>query len=237
MSKALGFQIQVGDVRATWGFDFQVYDVIGVEDDSGMAAARLRIRWVLLPPRGQRILQEIYVEKLSLTFASDSNGRIQPARLAEFFSKVFTSGAASLVFSGDALSRAWSEQVDARRAVPGTLIKDSTYDRNWARVQKVPIIISGGSLRWLDAEDNALFVLSGLDVTFLPVRRHDVAVAYLACAAEEVAVGNARLRGLQIEVVEANDKRILLNLHADDWGTFSRPGLLPGEARELLDRI
>jgi hypothetical protein len=223
LSRRMGMEMRVGRIRATESFNLKLRDVISVSRDAGIEARTLRIRWRLFRPRAVSRLESLRVEGLALTFAPDPEGVVQPAVLGRMSRMVLESVGAGLPAPG----------------IPGPAPGRGNPARAVSTGMDGPIEIRWASVRWQDSEGNLQASVSGMELAWksmtLPNGRR---VAHVDCRAAEVKVANGpQITGLHVELIDAGDRKFLLNLDATDWGTAQKPRPVETEYRELLDAM
>ena len=228
LSRLAGMDMRIGRMRATESLNLRIRDAIGISDVAGIEARLARIRWRLIRPRGEPMLESVRVDGLALTVAPDENGRIQPAFLARLSRSIFE-------WTGlPAPTGLAAAAADA--AAPAAEPETSAALADWIRG---PLVFRGVSVRWQDARGDLQASVSGMDVIWMSmVTPNGRRVSHLECRAAEIKiVGGPRITGLHVELVEADGKRFLVALDAADWGGAEPPPPPGAEARELLDAM
>ncbi|MGD9780805.1 MAG: hypothetical protein AB7V14_01485 [Kiritimatiellia bacterium] len=222
LSRRTGMEIRVGRIRATESLNLRIRDAISVSEDAGVEARLIRIRWRLFRPRGTPMLESIRVDGLSLTFAPDAEGNLQPSFVREFSEK-------TLAWTGVAL--------DKEAAPPAVAVEEK------ARAAPAPggsiprISLRKASVRWQDAQGRLLASMSGLELDWTTMELPGGGrVGHLDARAAEVKVAKGpKIAGLHLELVDTGGRQYLVALDAADWGSAQKPRSKEAEYRNLLD--
>lgn len=223
LSRLTGMEIRVGRIRATESLNLRIRDAISVSEDAGIEARLIRIRWRLFRPRGAPMLESIRVDGLSLTFAPDAEGNLQPSFVRDFSERtlawtgVAPGGAAPAAAAG-------GEQA---RAAPA------------AGVSVPRISLRKASVRWQDAQGRLRASMSGLELDWTAMELPGGGrIGHLDGRAAEVKVADGpKIAGLHLELVDTGGRQYLVALDAADWGSAQKPRSKEAEYRNLLDAM
>ena len=229
LSRLTGMEIRVGRIRATESLNLRIRDAISVSDDAGIEARLIRIRWRLFRPKGASMLESIRVDGLSLTFAPDAEGIIQPS-----FVRGFTQN--TLAWTGVAIDGA----APPEGAAGGARAPVAAVPETSAAAFGIPIpqvSLRKGSVRWQDAQGNLQASMSGVELDWTAMELPGGGrVGHLDCRAAEVKVANGpKIAGLHLELIDTAGRQYLVALNAADWGSAQKPKSKEAEYRHLLD--
>lgn len=227
LSRMTGMEMRVGRIRATESLNLKLRDVISVSKDAGLEARTVRIRWRWFRPEGVSMLESLRIDGLSLTFAPDEKGVIQPAFLGRMSRMILDSSGAGL------------EDIQREAALPAKTDKPDVDSANASPWMSGPVEIRWASARWQDAAGNMLASASNLELAWMSMALPNGGqVSHVDCRAGEVKLANgARITGLHVELIDAGDRQFLVNLDASDWGTTPPPRSPETEFREMMDAM
>ena len=229
LSRLTGMEIRVGRIRATESLNLRIRDAISVSDDAGIEARLIRIRWRLFRPKGAPMLESIRVDGMSLTFAPDAEGNIQPSFVRGLSQNM-------LAWSGVEIDGASPPEA----ASGGAKAPEAAAPENPPPAFGIPIpriSLRKGSVRWQDAQGNLQASASGLELDWTAMELPGGGrVGHLDCRAAEVKVANGpKIAGLHLELIDAAGRQYLVALDAADWGSAHPPRSKEAEYRKLLD--
>jgi len=230
ISDLTGLDVRVGRIRATEALNLKIRDVVSLTDRGGIELRLVRVRWRFFRPRGAPLIESVRVDGWSATFAPDARGEWRPAVLGRPLEQALGLAGIRLP-EPEALAEAGTPPAGGEPA------GQAGGDRSAEELPRVEM--RWGTVRIEDAAGGRLATVSDLDLLLTSMRTPaDGRVSHLDVRAGELKVaGGPRVAGLHVAMVEAEDRRFLAALEADDWGAAAPPPDPSAEYRALLDAM